>query len=327
MDRRRGLLLLLPFICGVLLFTCALSSAPTRAASPDFVTTATPPVASPAQVAAAKAEWLESSHSDTYDMGVGANTTCARCKSPTNWDPLSDTADLSLDCYSCKHVPGEPRPELPSGDPVNESNWADISCEICHEPVGDSFSTGIAYWDQPSRSYLPVDNVMELCAHCHEGQHGFEVIEEQRESPIHTGWECTECHGSHGSPSACTDCHNPLEGPGAPEHERHPDVNCTACHDSGALTIHRDLDPGSKHFNTYIPVRFAHSLTSWPSHDLTTDINCVRCHHPGPTGLRPVDTLTGCSACHPDGAMWIWCTNFTRDLNPTAAHQIYGAGE
>ena len=327
MDSRRGLSLIFPLFFGLILFTCALSSAPTTAASPDFDPTPVPEVASPEQVAAARAEWLESSHSDTFDNGVGANTTCARCKSPTNWDPQSDTADLSLDCYSCKHVPGEPRPELPGGDPVSMQDWNDISCEICHEPIGNSYSTGIAYWDQSTGTYLPVDSVMELCAHCHEGQHGFEVIEEQRESPIHKGWDCTRCHGAHGSPSACTDCHNPQEGPGASEHARHPDVNCTACHDAGGLTIHRDLDPDSKHFDTYIPLRFAHSLTSWPSHDLTTEIICVRCHHPGLTGAIQVDTSTGCTACHPDGAMWNWCTNFTRNPNPLTTHPTYGQSE
>ncbi|MEJ2013352.1 MAG: hypothetical protein P8X64_14145 [Anaerolineales bacterium] len=328
MDQQHTLrTLAVPLLLGLILFTCALSSAPTTEVNRNLDATPTPAVASPEQLAAAEADWLESSHSDTYDMGVGANTTCARCKSPTNWDPQAPGAELSLDCYSCKHVPGEPRPELVGGDPVPQADWNNITCEICHEPVGDSYSTGIAFWDQLSETYQPVESVMELCAHCHEGQHGFKVIEEQRESPIHTGWECTDCHGAHGSPSSCTDCHDPEQGPGATEHARHPDVNCTACHDAGGLTIHRESDPSSKYYGIYIPVRFAHSLTSWPSHDLTTEIECIRCHHPGPTGKSPVDVSTGCSACHPDGAMWIWCSNFIRDQNPVPYNDEYGQGE
>jgi hypothetical protein len=94
---------------------------------------------------------------------------------------------------------------------------------------------------------------------------------------------CTECHGSHGLPSACTDCHDPTTGPGAAEHLRHPSVNCTGCHDQGSLSIWQEGDIGSKHFGEYITRRFAHTLTSWPSHNLTKEVICQKCHHRSPT--------------------------------------------
>jgi hypothetical protein len=272
-------------------------------------------LATQSELETAEAEWLESSHSDTFDMGLGANTTCARCKSPMNWDPSAGSIEASLDCYACKRVPGESRPLLPGGETVSRELWQDIKCDICHVPVGDTYQVDIAFWDQSAGAYQPVESVMELCAHCHEGQHGFEVIGEQEASPVHTGWECTQCHGSHGAPSSCEDCHDPEQSSGAEEHERHPDVNCTACHDAGSLTIRLNVDPESKHFGEFIPVRFAHALTSWPSHNLGTEIICERCHHPTPTGAPAVDTVTPCTACHPDGAMWTWCVNFERDID------------
>lgn len=319
---RRLATLVAPLAVGLLVLTSTLSSAPSASAiSP----TATPPgrIATEEELATAQSEWLSSAHSDTFDMGVGANTTCARCKSPTNWDPLAPGLEASLDCYSCKRSPGEPRPDLLNGVVVDQETWNDVSCEICHVPVGDSYQTEIAFWDQITGTYKPVDSVMELCSHCHEGQHGFEVIEEQNASALHTGWECTECHGVHGNPSSCEDCHDPEEGAGASEHARHPSVDCTGCHDAGGLMIRQEHNIASTHFEKYIPVRFAHSLTSWPSHNLSTDINCVRCHHPLPTGGSPIDPSTECTACHEDGAMWLWCEGFPRDPDPAYGGQGY----
>lgn len=280
--------------------------------------TATPQVrlATETELETADAEWLESSHSETFDMGLGANTTCARCKSPMNWDPRAESIDASLDCYACKRVPGEDRPLLPGGEMISRQLWENITCDICHVPVGDTYQVNIAFWDQAAGTYQELDSVMELCAKCHEGQHGFEVIEEQEVSPAHTGWECTQCHGPHGAPAECEDCHDPDQVSGSDEHERHPDVNCTACHDAGSLTIRLNQDPESKHFGEFIPVRFAHALTSWPSHNLGTEIICERCHHPTPTGAPAVDQVTPCTDCHTDGAMWTWCVNFERDEDP-----------
>jgi hypothetical protein len=265
---------------------------------------------------AAEAEWLLSSHSDTYDDGIGSNTTCARCKSPMNYDPNAESMMASLDCYSCKRVSGEERPLLEGGKRVSEQDWKDITCNICHIPVGNSVTVEIVFWNQANQGYEAVDSVMELCAKCHEGVHGFEVVKEQRVSPAHTGWQCTACHGAHGSPSTCEDCHDPFDSTGSFEHKRHQTVNCTACHDAGYLTIMQDKDPTSKHFGEFIPVRFSHALSSWPSHNLSTEITCERCHHPTMDGDPAVDPSTPCQGCHPNGAMWIWCTNSDRDPDP-----------
>ena len=219
-----------------------------------------------------------------------------------------------------KRIPGAPRPELASGVPVPEAEWQHITCDICHVPVGDSYATSIAFWNQALGEYELVADVMELCARCHEGQHGFEVVEEQEVSPAHTGWECTRCHGAHGTPVACTDCHDAQTGPGAFEHERHPSVNCTACHDNGRLTIWQDPVSGGPHEAEYITRRFAHTLTSWPSHNLTVEVDCLRCHHPlGPQAASVVPAVS-CEACHQhqEGASLFWCEYFERNPDPNA---------
>lgn len=275
-------------------------------------------IATQEELLIARTEWGLSAHSNTFDDGLGANTTCARCKSPMNWDPSQQlAAQQALDCGSCKRIPGAPRPELESGTPVLQDEWHNIQCNICHIPVGNSYYTSVAFWDQASRSYIPVQNASEICAKCHEGQHGFNVIEEQTVSKGHSAWECTRCHGSHGRSSACTDCHDSTASAGASEHLRHPSVNCTACHDQGNLSIWLDTNPNSKHLDQYITRRFAHTLTSWPSHDLSRQVKCVRCHHPPNRETPVLAPSVSCVQCHPDGASLFWCTNFPRDPNPS----------
>ncbi len=276
-------------------------------------------IASAEELAAAQAAWEQSAHADTYDNGQGANTTCARCKSPTNWDMSQDAAaQEALNCNSCKRVPGAPRPELPSGVVVPQDEWHNITCDICHIPTGDSYYTGIVFWNQALGQYEPVESEAELCSHCHEGRHGFEVVEEQQSSMIHGAWDCSTCHGAHGASAACTDCHNPESGPGSPEHGRHPSVNCTGCHDAGDLSVWYDTDQQSPHYGEYVPLRFAHTLTSWPSHNLTRSVDCKRCHHPQGLEMTAVVPTIRCDACHQheDGAVWIWCTYFKRNPEP-----------
>lgn len=300
---------------------CLLSMGGLPASALSLSTTLTPKsegrVATAADLAAARAEWEQSAHSDTYDQGQGANTTCARCKSPKNWVPDAVAAQAALDCGSCKRVPGEARPDLIEGSPVSQSDWQDISCEICHQPAGDSFLTSIAHWNNELGQYEAVSSAAALCALCHKGEHGFHVVEEQNESVAHAGWECTVCHGPHGAKSDCSDCHDPTTGSAREDHARHQQVNCTACHDAAGLPIWLDTDPGSKHHGTYIPVRFAHTLTSWPSHNQQREVACVRCHHPREDSLGVLSQNLTCEACHPNGAVWYWCPVFTRDSPPS----------
>lgn len=274
-------------------------------------------VATEAELQLAFQEWELSGHSQTYDNGMGANTTCARCKSPKNWDPTQELAQIEAqDCESCKRIPGAPRPELGMGVPVGEAEWHNITCDVCHIPVGNSYYTGIAYWNQSANLYEEVESVMDLCARCHEGQHGFEVVEEQKVSPVHTNMECTVCHGPHGADSSCEDCHDISEGYAIDEHNRHLGVNCTACHDAGGLSIWLETDASSSHFGEYIGRRYAHALTSWPSHNLQLEVRCQRCHHPLGTYDVIIAYNASCDACHQEGGVLFWCDYFPRNENP-----------
>lgn len=313
------LLVALPLLAAVRVGAIAPSNSPDAPPAPP----ATPSgrVATQAELEAARAEWAASAHADTYDEGMGANTTCARCKAPRNWDPSQEIAQqMALDCGSCKREPGAPRPELAEGVRVPKDEWKNISCDVCHIPVGDSYDTDVAFWNQASGQYETVENIDDLCGHCHEGRHGFHVIEEQAASDVHRGMACTDCHGAHGKAVACSDCHDPTVGDGAHEHARHPGVSCSGCHDAGGLSVWQDPDPASDHYSAFITRRFAHTLTSWPSHNLALEVDCVRCHHPQGDREPALVPEVSCTECHdhPYGAVSEWCIYFERDRNPDA---------
>lgn len=280
---------------------------PTTTPNPDAI-------ASPFEVAEARATWEQSGHAHTFDYGLGADTTCARCKSPLNWDPTALAASAALDCASCKRIPGEARPLLEGGIPVAENEWQNVGCSICHEPVGDSYRVAPSFWNQELGAYEPVASGSELCAHCHEGQHGFEVVEEMQEDQAHPGWQCLDCHGPHGGDIQCMDCHDVTTGASVQVHANHQDVICSACHDQGGLALWEDRDPNSSFYGSVVTIRFAHTLTSWPSHNLRTEVMCGRCHHAANLYHAPIAEKVSCDneACHPQGAVLDWCPIFAR---------------
>lgn len=308
------------FYAGVLSLAAGIWAAGLHAqeAHPPASPTPSADIASPLQIAQAIANWQRSKHSSTYDEGLGADTTCARCKSPLNWDPSAPAAEAALDCASCKRIPGEPRPLLEGGVPVAEADWQHIGCPVCHEPVGSSYRIAPAFWNQALGVYESVESAEALCAHCHEGRHGFEVIEEVRADQAHPGWTCLDCHDPHGGAVYCTDCHDATTGPAAEEHGNHQEVHCTACHDAGGLGLWRDYDAQSVYVGTVITRRFAHTLTSWPSHNLRTEVDCRRCHHLGNLDRPALSQSVSCqnSGCHPSGAVLYWCPLFPQETQP-----------
>ncbi len=311
------------FLATLLIVLSALTFASVVSATPPFADPTPQPtpagrVATADEVQAAQVQWARSRHANTYDNGQGANTTCAQCKSPRNWDPDAAAADVAHDCSACKREPGAPRPDLAGGVPVLKEAWKNITCDVCHQPVGNSYSTALSFWNQSSNQYEPVSRAVDLCDKCHTEQHGFQVAYEQAASPAHKGRDCTRCHGSHNSPVKCTDCHDPAKGRGAAAHAQHPKVDCTTCHDAGGLTIWQDPYPDSRFYQKYMPQRFAHALRSWPSHNLQTTADCRRCHHPQGARQTTVASNIKCNnaACHPDGAVFNWCPIFPRDDAP-----------
>ena len=115
MTRLSGLLVTLLFLLLLIgLFAIAgdVSASPPRQVATPQPTPRLGRVATAAEVEKARNEWNQSAHANTYDDGMGANATCARCKSPRNWQTDAVAAQQALDCSACKRVPGAPRPDL-----------------------------------------------------------------------------------------------------------------------------------------------------------------------------------------------------------------------
>jgi hypothetical protein len=91
------LFLLLLFVFGAL-SSVNIVSATRPPAAPTPQPTLIPHVATADELQAAQAQWARSRHANTYDNGQGANTTCASCKSPRNWDPRSGCCSSGRAC-------------------------------------------------------------------------------------------------------------------------------------------------------------------------------------------------------------------------------------
>lgn len=305
-------LLCLPAVLGTVS-----ASAPPVTPTPHLPVT--PHVATLAEVQTATAQWSVSRHANTFDAGTGANSTCALCKSPRNFDPDAFAKLAAEDCSACKRELGQPRPDLSGGVPVAQAEWKNIGCDVCHQAVGNSYSTALAFWNPELGAYESIKTSNELCGKCHAEQHGFGVIWEQSVSAAHKGWECTRCHGSHNAQVQCIDCHDANSGRGATAHQQHSSVDCTACHDAMKSVIWQDPYPNSRFYQRYYPQRTAHALRSWPSHNLQTAVECTYCHHPQDAQMKIVADQVKCPACHADGATFYWCPAIQRSDAPKVA--------
>ena len=103
-SNKSAYLIILIFLGALLLIAGTVAAAPALSLTPTPEGTLETRIASEEQLQTAYAEWSTSRHADTYNQGMGANTTCAKCKSPTNWDPNNSAQDSALNCYSCKRA-------------------------------------------------------------------------------------------------------------------------------------------------------------------------------------------------------------------------------
>ncbi len=125
----------------------------------------TPHVATADELRVAQAQLERTRHANTYDNGLGANSTCALCKAPRNYDLNPAAMESAEDCAACKRQPGQPRPNRDPSIPVARQDWKSIGRDVCHQPVGSSYSTAISYWN-PTLGQYEVD-----CTACHDVGH------------------------------------------------------------------------------------------------------------------------------------------------------------
>jgi hypothetical protein len=262
--------------------------------------TPTPPyvVATSSKVPEKWTLWSESAHASTGGTASVANTYCAECHSPLNWNPQA-TRDTAV--------------------PVLAGEWMNIPCEVCHEASGTgSLLASISWWDPTTDQNQPVADSTELCEKCHRDTVDFHYKVNLDDS-VHSGFGCMTCHEPHSTAASCTNsgCHDQIRPesslpPGTPTGGVHPNntafcgganchpaatqaalsntsihsamhasVSCIACHDSSGLDVAPFFDLG-----TWMPFQILEKdgvPTKVPvrSHAIHRTVDCTRCHFEG----------------------------------------------
>lgn len=224
--------------------------------------------------------WQRSPHADTYGLGKGPNTYCARCHAPRNWDPVA-VIDPPPNCVSCK-FDFETSSRLAVGNRlIPESEWLDIGCEVCHQMTAGVANPEVAWLDPVTGTYEPVSSDIAVCEKCHADT---ETLRHARSigSSAHIGYQCTDCHDAHSTTASCTaaGCHPDTLNPAIPTpgHDTaHRSVTCVACHDDAGLGVGPQADGVWVTWRT-TELLGRETTTAYQSHTLQRPVSCVRCH-------------------------------------------------
>jgi hypothetical protein len=287
------------------------TAAPTEVPPTEVPPTAVPPKPTeipptevpPPDYSEIMVKWEESSHGNTYDIGKGPNTYCSRCHSPLNWDPESTTGPPP-NCVTCKMPTDEEVRDAPTMAFVEEEDWANITCENCHELAENGAIEGIAWLNVIDGEYTEMATSAELCSKCHLTSAGVSVTggtgvthEIYLGGSAHKEWaglknpevprpdDCSDCHDAHTQkPKLCEDCHaevltsdTHIKGMNA----MHTNVSCMACHDAEGLEVgpHPDEALGGLFVTQVSSVGRAGPVTEYmKSHSPQWQVNCDRCH-------------------------------------------------
>lgn len=225
-------------------------------------------------------KWESGPHAQTYALEKGPNTYCAKCHAPVNWDPAA-IIDSPPNCVSCK-FPFESAPRIAAGNPlVNESEWEDIGCNVCHPGQNGVSEPEIAWYDAATGYYESMPNATALCEKCHLDN---ETLAHKRvlAGGAHAEFQCTDCHDAHDAQTDCTGCHqealaDPLAGHQT-HSETHPSLVCIACHDASGLQVGPVENQGV--WVTFRTTELMGRINNEPyqSHVVQKDVDCQRCH-------------------------------------------------
>ena len=137
-------------------------------------------------------DWVMSEHGSSYDNGMGANTYCAKCKSPIEFDPQSTLENNII---------------------IPESKWQSVTCLVCHttnlvpqpRPPGahlhlmgnyipGSGDPNNATLENITQMYIIRDNPNDLCAYCHTGRYEVTFVPGYGRIMEKKGVTCLDCH-------------------------------------------------------------------------------------------------------------------------------------
>ncbi len=269
--------------------------------------------------------WSTGPHANTYDLGKGANTYCAKCHSPFNWDPKAQIG-TAPNCVSCK-LPAEKEPRVSKQNPlVPMADWKNINCKVCHQAINDDILPTVAWWNQKTGKYESASNNSEICNKCHADTKIMKHQVDLKDSP-HFGMGCLDCHDPHSTASSCSNsgCHENVREPdvqqiGTPVSDHgqvgatdcggpschisatqvalsnlkihgtvHSSVACIACHASSPAQVGRSSENGAWGIIQTVEIDGKLQTYKSSSHEIAVQVDCTRCHFDGnPWSLLPV---------------------------------------
>jgi hypothetical protein len=262
------------------------------------------------------AEWEQSPHGNTYDLGKGPNTYCSRCHSPQNWDPES-TVDAAPNCVTCKFATDAELRIASTMDFVSEEDWVGITCESCHR-MEEGVVQGVAWYNPLSGEHMDVNTPNEICTNCHLTSQGVSSTggrgvthEIYLGGSAHKNWAgmlsterrpefCSDCHNPHTQePQGCVDCHeiNAAEHANGSYPTMAAKVTCMGCHEASGMDV--GPHPNEAMGGVWVPIVSEMSrsgeLTSSAvvSHSVQWLVSCDRCHFEGNLHELPVLTADG----------------------------------
>jgi hypothetical protein len=223
--------------------------------------------------------WTQGVHADTFvEDEEGRNSSCARCHAPMHWQPLSSELPTS---WAQNGLTG-----LSTQIHISESDWSQISCEICHPQVREDVDGEIGWLEIPPMAiYMDVDTSSQLCGYCHLAETNKDHIPFRFEG-VHAQLSCIDCHDAHDGSASCgtSTCHQPFaqECIEIETHDKpHSEVTCGGCHDGLGLPIgwNEEIEKWDTFYGG--DPRVERAARPFNSHNLVLEVDCDRCHAPG----------------------------------------------
>jgi hypothetical protein len=240
----------------------------------------------------AASSWINSSHARSLHMSGDNTNSCAKCKSPPNYNVSAS-----------------------SGAAIAQADWQGIQCRVCHNLHDRKFpyNTGrsgfpIAFYNSTKSSqngyatYEQLTNTTQLCENCHYGSSHDSKFAGYHKDTL--GYNCTNCHmnstfnnelhlfevkNTTSSVTGCAVCHKAEDHTFQFTSKHTGKVTCEACHDKTvtrnattgyALTsdtkygLYNDTTTGL--ISSY---KDSHgSPVTWPLHNISKAVSCNKCH-------------------------------------------------
>lgn len=234
----------------------------------------------PLEAGEVEERWERGVHAHTFITGdsEGGNSSCARCHSPMDWEPLASERPEAWEAHSLEGI-SEP-------NQISEQEWSHVHCEVCHAQPNNEIDGEFSWLEIPPLGiYEEVATIGQLCKKCHipevDNDHTPFIF-----VGVHAELNCTDCHDAHDGSATCgtSTCHQSFsqECIEIETHDKpHSEITCGGCHDGLGLAIgwNKELEKWDTYYGG--DPRIEQGARPFNSHNIVLAVDCDRCHAPG----------------------------------------------